>query len=178
VTRGGAATVAGAADARSGEQRPFRTVLLATDLSPASDEAGRQAIALAASLGARLLVVNVMDTRRVAGDGSHGRIDQARAEREALLLALVGRARAAGASAEFLIWTGDPGSAIASAAEAEGADLLVVGSRGRGGAERLLLGSVSDHLVRTAGCPVLVVRPAADADPADDAGEGRPSRAS
>lgn len=174
----GAVTVAGAIDPRSAEQRPFRTVLLATDLSPASDEAGRQAIALAASLGARLLVVNVMDTRRVAGDGSHGRIDQARAEREALLLALVGRARAAGASAEFLIWTGDPGSAIASAAEAEGADLLVVGSRGRGGAERLLLGSVSDHLVRTAGCPVLVVRPAADADPADDAGEGRPSRAS
>ncbi|MFO1539766.1 MAG: universal stress protein [Chloroflexota bacterium] len=165
-------------DAPVAEQRPFRTVLLATDLSPASDAAERQAIALAAGLGARLLVVHVMDARRVAGGGSHGRMDQARAEREALLLALVGRARAAGAGAEFLIWTGDPASAIASAAEAEGADLLVVGSRGRGGAERLLLGSVSDHLVRTAGCPVLVVRPAAEADPAPDAGKGRASRAS
>lgn len=178
MTAAGAATVAALGDLRSEEQRPFRTVLLATDLTPASDEAGRQAIALAASLGARLLVVNVMDTRRVAGDGSHGRIDQARAERELLLLALVGRARDAGAPAEFLIWTGDPGSAITSAAEAEGADLLVVGSRGRGGAERLLLGSVSDHLVRTAGCPVLVVRPSVDGDPVPDAGEGRPSLAS
>jgi nucleotide-binding universal stress UspA family protein len=142
--------------------RPFRTVLLATDLTPASAEATDRAIELSARLGARLLIVNVMDARRLAGGGSHDRLDQARAEREAVLLDIVRNARTKGASAEFLIWTGDPGHSLVAAAEAEHADLLVVGTRGRSGAERMLLGSVSDHLVHHAGCPVLVVRPAKD----------------
>ena len=144
--------------------RPFRTVLLATDLTAASSEATERAIELSARLGARLLIVNVMDSRRLVGGGSHERIDQARAEREAVLLEVVRNARVAGAAAEFLIWTGDPGNSLVAAAEAEHADLLVVGTRGRSGAERMLLGSVSDHLVHHAGCPVLVVRPGKDAD--------------
>jgi nucleotide-binding universal stress UspA family protein len=144
--------------------RPFRTVLLATDLTAASSEATERAIELSARLGARLLIVNVMDSKRLVGGGSHERIDQARAEREAVLLEVVRTARAAGANAEFLIWTGDPGNSLVAAAEAEHADLLVVGTRGRSGAERMLLGSVSDHLVHHAGCPVLVVRPGKDGD--------------
>ena len=139
--------------------RAIETILLATDLGPASAEATEQAISMAAGLGARLLLVNVLDTRRVLGTGQHSRVDQARAEREPLLLDIVHRARSAGVGAEFLLWTGDPGEAILLAAEAERADLVVVGSHGRDRAGRLLLGSVSDHLVRNAACPVLVVRP-------------------
>lgn len=139
--------------------QPFQTILLATDLTAASREATERAIDLARRLGARLLIVNVLDKRRLVGGGSHERIDQARAEREAHLSKLVRDARTAGATAEFLVWDGDPGASIAAAAEAEQADLVVVGTRGRSGAGRMLLGSVSDHVVRHAGCPVLVVRP-------------------
>jgi nucleotide-binding universal stress UspA family protein len=139
--------------------RPITTILLATDLTPASAEATARATDLAARLGARLLIVNVLEYRRPGGGGSHIRVDQARAEREARLVEIVRQARAGGANAEFMVWTGDPGSGIGSVAEAEAADLVVVGTRGRSGAERMLLGSVSDHVVRTAGCPVLVVRP-------------------
>jgi nucleotide-binding universal stress UspA family protein len=142
-----------------GPGMPFRTVLLATDLTPWSMEATERAIDLSASLSARLLIVNVIDTQGPPRTGPTARIDQARAAREAALVALVRQARARGASAEFLVWTGDPASAIAAAVEAERADLLVVGSRGRRRAGRMLLGSVSDHLVRNAPCPVLVVRP-------------------
>jgi nucleotide-binding universal stress UspA family protein len=140
--------------------RPIRTILLATDLTAASSEATARAIDLAGRLDARLLIVNVLEKRRVSGGGSHERVDQARAERERMLVTVVRDARAAGVTAEFLVWDGDPGASIAAAAEAEGADLVVVGTRGRSGAERMLLGSVSDHVVRHAACPVLVVRPA------------------
>lgn len=139
--------------------RPFQTILLATDLTAASREATERAIELARRLGARLLIVNVLEKRRLVGGGAHERVDQARAEREAHLVMVVRDARAAGVTAEFLVWEGDPGSSIAAAAEAEHADLVVVGTRGRSGAGRMFLGSVSDHVVRHAGCPVLVVRP-------------------
>ena len=109
-------------------------------------------------MGARLLILNVLDTRRILGGGRHDRLDQARSEREGLLVALVKRARAAGVSAEFLVWPGSAATAIREAAEAEGADLLIVGSHGRDRAGRLVLGSVSDALVRQAPCPVLVAR--------------------
>lgn len=139
--------------------RPFQTILLATDLTAASREATERAIELARRLGARLLIVNVLEKRRLVGGGTHERVDQARAEREAHLVMVVRDARAAGVTAEFLVWEGDPGGSIAAAAEAEHADLVVVGTRGRSGAGRMFLGSVSDHVVRHAGCPVLVVRP-------------------
>ena len=139
--------------------RPIRTILLATDLSASSREATDRAIDLASRLEARLVIVNVLEKRRLAGGGAHERVDQARAERETHLVNVVRDARTAGVTAEFLVWQGDPGGSIAAAAEAEGADLVVVGTRGRSGAGRMLLGSVSDHVVRHAGCPVLVVRP-------------------
>lgn len=139
--------------------RPIRTILLATDLTAASREATGRAIDLATRLEARLLIVNVLEKHRLSGGGSHERVDQARSERETALVKVVRAAREAGVTAEFLVWDGDPGDSIAAAAEAEHADLVVVGTRGRSGAERMLLGSVSDHVVRHAECPVLVVRP-------------------
>jgi nucleotide-binding universal stress UspA family protein len=138
--------------------RIIDTILLATDLSEASQEATDHAIGLASQLTARLLIVNVLERRRLSGSGSHERIDQARAEREARLVDLVLAANGLGVTAEFLVWEGDPGDAIVAAAEAECADLVVVGTRGRSGAGRMLLGSVSDHLIRNISGPVLVVR--------------------
>ena len=65
-----------------------------------------------------------------------------------------------GSTVSFLVWTGDPGESIVAAAGAENVDLVVVGTHGRGTIGRLLLGSVSEHVVRNAPCPVLVIRPA------------------
>jgi nucleotide-binding universal stress UspA family protein len=143
---------------RSGK---IRTVLLATDLTPVSDAATRQSIEMAASLGARLLVVNVIDLGergQVSPLTQVARVDQQRAEREGPLLGIIDRARSRGIEAAFLLWTGEPGHSIVAAAEAEGADLVIVGTRGLDRAGRFLLGSVSDYVVYHSGCPVMVAR--------------------
>jgi len=134
------------------------TVLLATDLTAASDDATQQALDLADSLDARLLVVNVIDPQLRKPGGVSSRVDQLRAEREPRLLEVVERARAWGVQSTYLLWTGEPGKSIVAAADAERADLIVVGTRGLARAGPWLLGSVSDHVVHHASCPVLVVR--------------------
>jgi nucleotide-binding universal stress UspA family protein len=142
----------------------IRTVLLATDLTQASSAATEQAIDLSIQLGARLLIVNVMDPGR-GGLLRHRepiRPVEERRDRAEVAQEIAERARTSGAEATFLVWEGDVGDGILAAAEAEHADLIVVGSRGRSGVERSLLGSVSDRIVRRAPCPVLVVRPDQD----------------
>jgi len=137
----------------------IRRILLATDLSSASEAATEQALELARDLGARLLAVSVIDTTtRLPRETLLPRMDQRRAAREASAQALVMRGRAAGVGVEFLVWDGEPGPSIVDAAASEQADLVIVGSHGRGRVGRIVLGSVSEHLVRNAPCPVLVVR--------------------
>lgn len=141
----------------------IRTVLLATDLSPTSGAAADEAISLCATIGARLVVVNVIDARQGVGravvpTARQARVDQLRDEREARLSTLVGQARRIGVEAVFLVWGGEPGQSIVSAAEAEGADLVVVGTRALDRAGRFLLGSVSDYVVNHSPCPVLIAR--------------------
>ena len=133
------------------------TIVLATDLTDVSTAAMGRAIDLAGRLCARLLIVHVLDQGRLSGRGSHDRVDQARAEREPLLMDLVRQARGEGVDAEFLMWAGSASDGIAEAASSEGAEFIVVGTRRRRGAGRMILGSVSDRLIRTTRLPVLVV---------------------
>lgn len=139
--------------------RSVRRILLATDLSPASEAATAHAIDLARDLVANLLIVSVIDPAgRGAAGGRVERMDQRRAAREAAAQAIVVRGRQAGVPVNFLVWEGEPGPAIVEAAQSEGADLIVVGSHGRGRVGRFLIGSVSDHVIRHATAPVLIVR--------------------
>jgi len=148
------------AQARPHQMGGIRRILLATDLSPASEGAAVQALDLAHDLGADLLIVSVIDPRslRLPGGRFGVRVDQVRSSRETAAQDLVSRGRAAGVRVNFLIWDGDPGESIVDAARSEQVDLVVVGSHGRGSVGRFLIGSVSDHVVRHAHCPVLVVR--------------------
>jgi len=137
-----------------------RRVLVATDVSPTSSAAERAGIELAALAKASLIVVSVIDPSglRLPGGHFHLRVDQVRAQRERALSQTIQDARRRGVAAHFLIWEGDAGDGVIEAAEAEGADLIVVGTRALGAIGRLLLGSVSSHVVAHARCPVLVLR--------------------
>jgi nucleotide-binding universal stress UspA family protein len=156
---GGPAPASASATPQNGRRR-IATVMLATDFSAASASATETAFDLAASLGATLLAVSVIDpgSLRLPGGRFHARVDQVREERERVAQHLVGQGRHAGVPVRFLVWEGDPGESVVEAATAEGADLIVLGSHGRGGVGRFLIGSVSDHVIRNAPCPVLVVR--------------------
>lgn len=142
---------------RPGLSSILERVLLATDLTEASEAATEIALGLARKLEASLLVVSVIEPGRGGGRGQ--RVDQVRDRQEHAAQGLVGRGRELGIPVSFLIWVGDPGEQIVSAAESEHADLVVVGTRGRGAMGRLFIGSVSDYVVRHAPCPVVVVRP-------------------
>lgn len=71
----------------------------------------------------------------------------------------------------------EPPAASALLAASEGADLLVVGSRGLGGVKALTLGSVSSECVRRARCPVVVIRRPGPASPAGPGDAEQPARA-
>ncbi len=145
--------------AREPAGRRINRIMLATDLAPASDGAADEALLLARDLRADLLVVSVIDgARGHALERASDRMDQRRAAREAAAQSVVARGKRTGVDVSFMVWEGEPGPAIVEAAEAERVDLVVVGTRGRNRVERAVLGSVSDHVIRHAHCPVLIVR--------------------
>jgi nucleotide-binding universal stress UspA family protein len=88
------------------------------------------------------------------------------AEEEALRLTeamLANKAERLGlATVPRIVLDGEPGPAICKYADEVSAGAIVVGSRGRSGLKRAVLGSVSDHIARSAGCPVVVVPPSGD----------------
>jgi nucleotide-binding universal stress UspA family protein len=71
---------------------------------------------------------------------------------------VLARARKAGARARGLLLEGMPSSEITRAAKAQHAGVIVMGTHGRTGFSRLLLGSVAERVVGTAHCPVMTVR--------------------
>ncbi len=65
---------------------------------------------------------------------------------------------AGGLPVETFVLSGHPASTIVQFARDNGIDLIVTGTLGKSGIEELLLGSVADHVIRHAPCPVLVVK--------------------
>ncbi len=110
-------------------------------------------------------VVPAVDPSVIVGGGHSGPtmspdqkqqlVDAQRSEGEAVLAAT--SELIPSADPERLLLHGDPGQEICRAAEDLDADVVVIGTRGHGGLRRAVLGSVSDHVIRNAPCPVLTV---------------------
>lgn len=81
-----------------------------------------------------------------------------RNERDAATTSLTDLARSLGVDGRPLVEVGDPGPTICSVAEQEAVDVVVIGSHGHGWLQRVLIGSVSKHVLHHAPCPVLVIR--------------------
>jgi len=142
-------------------------VVVAYDFSPSSAEALGRAVDLAAREPQHVLhIIAVLDPHdRVMIGGqleepTYEAADKFRKQiMEHVTAAFAGRATAA--DVQFFVHAriGKAATVILALAEEVGADLIFVGSHGKTGIERLVLGSVSERIVREAGCPVLVARP-------------------
>lgn len=119
----------------------YRTVLVGTDGSITAGRAVAKAVEVAGMYDARLVVAFV-------GTAETG---------QAVLDGVVAQYREAGVELAPRLLSGDPSGALVGIAEAERADLVVVGNKGLLGAGRFLSGSVPNAVTRQAPCDVLVV---------------------
>jgi nucleotide-binding universal stress UspA family protein len=145
--------------------RDIKLILVPTDFSPASDRALEMAIELAQLTGASLQVLHVNPEAIWAfpppGDVVTAPIDlgDTLAASAMQLEAHVSRVRAAGISCTGVSQTGKTDAEIVDHARTCSAGLIVVGSHGRQGLAHVLVGSVTEKVVRHAPCPILVVPP-------------------
>jgi nucleotide-binding universal stress UspA family protein len=140
-------------------------IIHATDFSPASRAAFRKAVELTRQTGDRLLLVHVLNPallfvgERPIMPPTYGRLQAAsRAWALTQLTRLTARARAARVRVTSLLLEGSEAGTIVRLARAQRAAMIVIGTHGRTGIERMLLGSVAARVVSLASCPVMTVR--------------------
>jgi len=135
-----------------------KKVIFPTDFSSASDVALDYATSLAKAMGARLVIVHVEEPPLAYGGGElyYGIPEPDQAALKNMLTSL--RPSDPAVPYEHRMLVGTPANEIVALAEQERAELIVMGSHGRGGLARLILGSVAEVVVRRASCPVLIVK--------------------
>jgi nucleotide-binding universal stress UspA family protein len=152
------------AEAPSGAAAPIRTVLHPTDFSEPCAEAFRVACELARDQSARLTVVHVVVAPPVGTikqpmppplpEDPRGKLEE---------LFRLAQASAPGLQADYRVEKGDAAPRIVGAAQETRCDLIVMGTHGRTGLGRALMGSVAEQVLRTAPCPVVTVKAPAKA---------------
>jgi nucleotide-binding universal stress UspA family protein len=142
----------------------WNRICCAVDFSAPSREALRVAAELATRLDGKLTVLHVRDVpsvpvAEIAAVPPHQDVERARYESARLLegARLEAEAIAPGRVAAELL-EGEPAWEIVKYAAARGTDLLVLGTHGRTGVRRFIMGSIAERVLREASCPVLAVR--------------------
>jgi nucleotide-binding universal stress UspA family protein len=142
-----------------------RRILHPTDFSTAAGPALAKAIALAKDNGAELLIVTVLDalpplaSEMYVSRQTYDRIAaEGRTAAQRRLDRPVARARNAGVRVRSRVLEGSAHEQIVRTAKRERCDLIVMGTHGRTGLTKLLIGSVAGRVIATAPCPVVTVR--------------------
>jgi nucleotide-binding universal stress UspA family protein len=139
-----------------------KKILIPTDGSDYSVRAAEYGLSLANLLGAEVMVVYVIDT--VVLDQAVKVTQREEVERELkqdgqrYVDYILGLAEKAGVKASSFLARGRPVEQIVHIAKNFGINLIVMGTYGRRGAERILIGSVAERVIEYSSCPVLVVK--------------------
>jgi nucleotide-binding universal stress UspA family protein len=142
----------------------FRHILFATDFSAAANSALPYAAGLARSFGAKLYALHVKEPANYALPPELWQSAQLADDREIQRLRDAVSRDFPDITPEILEGEGSVWHALASAIETLRIDLIVVGTRGRTGVEKVLLGSQAEEVLRRAPCPVLTVGPRAQSE--------------
>lgn len=136
----------------------YSRILIPTDGSEGSDEAAKHAIDLATTYDAALHTIYVIQTDVGPDAGMVGVFDALEEAGKNAIEGVIGQAEAADVeTVEGSLAEGTPHRAILDYVEEHGIDLIVMGTHGRTGIDRYLLGSVTEKVVRMADVPVLTV---------------------
>jgi universal stress protein A len=139
----------------------FHRIVVPTDFSECAQEAWRVARRIASFAGSELVLAHVL-AAAPQKEGlllpEPGPTQEERLQKRAADSLDEWAATADGTTVRTAVKSGRPADEIVSLASDERADLIVMGTHGRGDITRLLLGSVADAVVRHAPCPVLLVR--------------------
>ncbi len=135
-----------------------RKILFPTDFSHTGDAALALATSLARERGATLLIVHVEEPPAAYGAGEmyYGMPDPVTEDLREMLKKVAPADTSV--PVEHRLIAGDPANAIVRLAKEDGVELIVMGTHGRTGLLRLLMGSVAEAVVRRAPCPVLTLR--------------------
>ena len=140
----------------------YSKILVATDGSEQNHQAVLEAIGLAKSEKAELHCLYIVDTIAFASlpmDVTWENVYNVLYQEGKEAIELVKKqAKKEGVKFFSSVLEGNPAVEIVKYAQENGADLIVVGTLGRGGLSRFLLGSTAEKVIRTAPCPVMVVR--------------------
>jgi nucleotide-binding universal stress UspA family protein len=133
-------------------------ILFPTDFSHTGDEALGLATSLARDSGAMLYIVHVEESPHLyAGGEFYYGIPNPPTDELRRMLAEV-KPTDPSVPYEHRLLTGEPAGAVVALAEEEGFDMIVMGTHGRTGIARMLMGSVAEAIVRRAKCPVLTYK--------------------
>jgi nucleotide-binding universal stress UspA family protein len=139
-----------------------KNILLATDFSPASEAALPHALTIAGHYGSKLYVAHVICPELadlLAPELSPTMLDHARGFAQQRIERLLSTGRQQGVPCQPLIGEGAIWDVLLEMIHQNGIDLIVLGTHGRRGLRKLLLGSVAEEVFRMAPCPVLTVGP-------------------
>lgn len=141
-----------------GTQLGFKRVLVATDGSASSAAGADHAVNIAASYGGELVALSVVDLPDEAFADAPKLADQLLEKARGYVAAIKVKADAAGVPCAVATLEGTVFDVVTRVARERQAGLIVTGSHGRTGLQRLLLGSVAEKVIGYAPCPVLVVK--------------------
>ena len=143
----------------------FHRIVVPTDFSDCAEEAWKLALRVAETLQSEVILVHVFvappiygDPLTISADKTWEVYEKAQQWVAETLDKTAAQAKDKGVTVRPIMRTGSPVQEIVDLARSEGADLVIMGTHGRGGMSRVLLGSVADRVIRLAPCPVLTVR--------------------
>ena len=136
----------------------WKKILVGTDGSRFSKTATDKAIDFAQSYGSELTVISIVDVPAEFHAEAPAAVEDLIRKAREYTAAVKKQAEAAGVPTETFIGEAETWEAIVNAAQEQAVDLVVMGSHGRTGLRRLLMGSVTEKVIGNAPCPVLVVK--------------------